>query len=85
MTNLLSGAVATPIQVGVLAGIVAIGLILLFISNLMYAKVHEPSVADESTKEVTGMKTLDSAVLKTSQDVGAGIVSSLIVALIRAF
>lgn len=71
----------------VVAGAVAgtVGLIALVAVNLLYLKVQEPTVAASTTKEVSEMVRTDMAFLNTFQNVGAGLVSSLIIAgLIRA-
>jgi hypothetical protein len=55
-------------------------------TNLLYLKVQEPTVAASTTMEDNEMvKKTDMAILNTIHAVGAGLVSSLIIAgLIRA-
>ncbi len=50
-------------------------------TNLLYLKVQEPTVAASTTKEDNEMvKKTDMAFLNTIHAVGAGLVSSLIIA-----
>jgi hypothetical protein len=84
VTNLLPGAAASLVVAGVVAG--TVGFLALVAVNLMYLKVQEPTVAASTTKEDNEMvKKTDLAFLNTIQNIGAGLVSSLIIAgLIRA-
>jgi len=83
-TKHLPGAAAPIVVAGVVAG--TLGFMALVAVNLLFLKVQEPNVAASTTKEGTGLiKKIDMAFLNTIQNVGAGIVSSLIIAgLIRA-
>lgn len=71
-----------------MAGVVAgtVGIMALVAVNMLYLKVQEPTVAASTTKEDNEMvKKTDMAFLNTFHAVGAGLVSSLIIAgLIRA-